>query len=79
VNFEVSIMASWVVEEWNSLESSLLNSVCQVAWDFCYVVSFESLKSLNVYMSSPMHLKRETNTYCGAFILWDVMDNANFS
>ena len=34
VNFEVSIMPSRVVEEWNGLESSHPNSLCQVAWDF---------------------------------------------
>ena len=34
MNFEVSIMPSCVVEEWNGLESNHFCSSCQVAWDF---------------------------------------------
>jgi hypothetical protein len=57
-------MPSWVVEEWSGFESSHLNSLCQVAWDFFNEFSkqtllsslFDSLRLLNVYISSPRHL-----------------------
>jgi hypothetical protein len=50
-------MPSWVVEEWNDLESNHFYSSCQVDWDFFNKFSkqsflgssFDSLKSLNVY------------------------------
>ena len=44
MNFEVPIMPSRVVEEWNGLESSHLNSLCQVAWDF--FISFQKKSCL---------------------------------
>ena len=76
VNFEVSIMPSWVVEEWNGRESNHFYSTCQVAWGFFFnkfskqtllSSSFDSLRSLNVYMSLPRHLT------CLFFILLLVM------
>ena len=70
-------MPSWVVEEWDGFESSHLNSLCQVTWDFfsefskqtLLSSSFDPLRSLNVYMSSPRHLT------CLFFILLLVMAN----
>ena len=62
--FEVSILPSWVVEEWNGRESDHFYSSCQVAWGFfnkfskqtLLSSSFDSLRSLNEYMSLPRHL-----------------------
>jgi hypothetical protein len=67
----VSIMLSWVVEEWNSHESNHFCSPCQATWSFAIIFqnkpllssSFDSLRSLNVYMSSPWHYN------CLSFIL----------
>jgi hypothetical protein len=50
-------MPSWVVEEWNDLESNHFYSSSQIVWDFfnkfskqtLLGCSFDSLKSLNVY------------------------------
>ena len=75
MNFEVSILPSWVVEEWNGRESNHFYSSCQVAWGFfnkfskqtLLSSSFDSLRSLNVYMSLPRHLT------CVFFILLLVM------
>jgi hypothetical protein len=52
-------MPSWVVEEWNNHESNHLCSSYQVTWGFaisfqnkpCSTSSFDSLRSLDVYMS----------------------------
>jgi hypothetical protein len=59
----VAITSSWVVEEWNGHESNHLCSSCQVTRGF--VINFQnkpllssssnSLRSLNVYTSSPRH------------------------
>ena len=73
--FEVSILPSWVVEEWNGRESDHFYSSCQVAWGFfnkfskqtLLSSSFDSLGSLNVYVSLPRHLT------CLFFILLLVM------
>jgi hypothetical protein len=40
MNFEVSIMPSWVVEEWNSHESNRSYSLRQVTWGFA--ISFQN-------------------------------------
>ena len=74
VNFEVSIMPSWVVEEWNGIESSHFRSSCQVAWDFS--ISFQNklclaphliLSGRSMCLSLPRHLT------CLFFILLLVM------
>ena len=57
-------MVSWVVEEWNGRESNHFYSSCQVAWGFfnkfskqtLLSSSFDSLRSLNVFISLPRHL-----------------------
>jgi hypothetical protein len=48
VNFEVSIMPSWVVEEWNALESNHFYSSCQVDWDFS--ISFQNKPCLDPHL-----------------------------
>ena len=45
MNFEVSNMPSWVVEEWNGHESNHFYSLCQVAWDFFNKFSKQTLLS----------------------------------
>ena len=63
VNFEVSITPSWVVEEWNRLESSHPLLSCSENLVFGKIFKLKTrlcssndyLGSLNVYSFSPMH------------------------